>query len=64
MSLLKNKALPVGTLLVELVYVVEARAPKHLQLTRFLPPTPIRMLMDRKGTNRRRRSSSKASTAS
>lgn len=50
-SLLKNKALPVGTLLVELVYVVEARAPKHLQLTRFLPPTPIRMLMDRKGTN-------------
>ncbi|CAI0983961.1 RNA polymerase-associated protein rapA [Serratia entomophila] len=50
-SLLKNKALPVGTLLVELVYVVEAQAPKHLQLTRFLPPTPIRMLMDRKGTN-------------
>ncbi len=50
-SLLKNKALPVGTLLVELVYVVEAQAPKHLQLTRFLPPTPIRMLMDCKGTN-------------
>jgi ATP-dependent helicase HepA len=50
-SLLKNKALPVGTLLVELVYVVEAQAPKHLQLTRFLPPTPIRLLMDRKGTN-------------
>jgi len=50
-SLLKNKALPVGTLLVELVYVVECQAPKHLQLTRFLPPTPIRMLMDRKGTN-------------
>jgi ATP-dependent helicase HepA len=50
-SLLKNKALPVGTLLVELIYVVESQAPKHLQLTRFLPPTPIRMLMDRKGTN-------------
>ncbi|AUX73707.1 RNA polymerase-associated protein RapA [Erwinia pyrifoliae] len=50
-SLLKNKALPVGTLLVELIYVVEAQAPKHLQLTRFLPPTPIRMLIDRKGTN-------------
>ncbi|ANI30901.1 ATP-dependent helicase [Yersinia entomophaga] len=50
-SLLKNKALPVGTLLAELVYVVEAQAPKHLQLTRFLPPTPVRMLMDRKGTN-------------
>ena len=63
-SLLKNKALPVGTLLVELVYVVEAQAPKHLQLTRFLPPTPIRMLMDRRAPTWRRRSSSKASTAS
>lgn len=51
LSLLKNKALPVGTLLVELIYVVEAQAPKHLQLTRFLPPTPVRLLVDRKGTN-------------
>ncbi|PWC16829.1 RNA polymerase-associated protein RapA [Brenneria corticis] len=50
-SLLKNKALPVGTLLAELVYVVEAQAPKHLQLTRFLPPTPVRLLMDRKGAD-------------
>ena len=50
-SLLKNTALPVGTLLAELVYVVEAQAPKHLQLTRFLPPTPVRMLMDKNGTN-------------
>ncbi|MDU1268851.1 MAG: RNA polymerase-associated protein RapA, partial [Escherichia coli] len=45
-SLLKNKALPVGTLLVELIYVVEAQAPKQLQLNRFLPPTPVRMLLD------------------
>ncbi|QHM73987.1 RNA polymerase-associated protein RapA [Mixta intestinalis] len=51
LSLLKNKALPVGTLLIELIYVVEAQAPKHLQLTRFLPPTPVRLLVDRKGTN-------------
>ncbi len=51
LSLLKNKALPVGTLLVEMIYVVEAQAPKGLQLTRFLPPTPVRMLIDRKGTN-------------
>ncbi|PHM43809.1 ATP-dependent helicase HepA [Xenorhabdus szentirmaii] len=50
-SILKNKALPVGTLLVELIYVVEAQAPKHLQLTRFLPPTPVRLLLDLKGTN-------------
>lgn len=31
--------------------MVEAQAPKYLQLTRFLPPTPIRMLVDRKGNN-------------
>lgn len=51
LSLLKNKALPVGTLLVEMIYVVESQAPKHLQLTRFLPPTPVRLLLDRNGTN-------------
>lgn len=51
LSLLKNKALPVGTLLVEMIYVVEAQAPKNLQLTRFLPPTPVRLLMDRAGNN-------------
>lgn len=51
LSLLKNKALPVGTLLLELIYVVEARAPKQLQLTRFLPPTPVRMLLDKNGTD-------------
>lgn len=50
-ALLKNRALPVGTLLLELIYVVEAQAPKRLQLNRFLPATPIRLLLDRKGTN-------------
>ncbi|WP_127959225.1 RNA polymerase-associated protein RapA [Serratia microhaemolytica] len=50
-SLLKNKALPVGTALLELIYVVEAQAPKQLQLSRFLPATPIRLLLDRKGTD-------------
>lgn len=51
LSLLKNKALPAGTLLVETIYVVEAQAPKQLQLTRFLPPTPVRLLIDSKGNN-------------
>lgn len=60
-SLLKNKALPVGTLLVELVYVVEAQAPKQLQLNRFLPPTPVRMLLDKNGNNLAARSSLKPS---
>ncbi|MGV6987701.1 RNA polymerase-associated protein RapA [Testudinibacter sp. P80/BLE/0925] len=50
-SLLINKALPAGTLLLELVYVVEVQAPPALQLTRFLPPTPIRLLLDSKGND-------------
>ncbi len=50
-SLLKNKSLPVGTLLLELIYIVEAQGPKDLQLNRFLPSTPIRLLLDRKGNN-------------
>ncbi|WP_341502979.1 RNA polymerase-associated protein RapA [Gallaecimonas sp. GXIMD4217] len=48
-ALLKNKALPAGTLFVELVYISEHQAPKHLQLDRFLPPTPIRLLLDKNG---------------
>lgn len=48
-ALLVNKNLPEGTLLLELIFVVEAQAPKGLQLTRFLPPTPIRLLLDMQG---------------
>lgn len=50
-SLLRNKALPVGTILLELIYVVEASAPKSLQLNRFLPATPVRMLLDSRGND-------------
>ncbi|EEX39425.1 RNA polymerase-associated protein RapA [Vibrio furnissii] len=50
-SLLKNKALPVGTILLELVYVVDAQAPKRTGISRFLPQTPIRMLMDARGND-------------
>ncbi|MGF1762411.1 RNA polymerase-associated protein RapA [Aliivibrio kagoshimensis] len=50
-SLLKNKALPVGTLLLELIYVVDAQAPKRSGIARFLPKTPIRMLMDGSGND-------------
>lgn len=50
-SLLVNKNLPAGTLLLEAIYVVEAQAPKGLLLTRFLPPTPVRVLLDNKGNN-------------
>ncbi len=50
-SLLKNKSLPVGTILLEMVYVVDAQAPKRSGISRFLPKTPIRILMDGRGNN-------------
>ncbi|MCA2017585.1 RNA polymerase-associated protein RapA [Vibrio tritonius] len=50
-SLLKNKALPVGTILMELVYVVDVQAPKRSGITRFLPPTPVRVMLDGKGND-------------
>ncbi|TNG94393.1 RNA polymerase-associated protein RapA [Pasteurellaceae bacterium USgator11] len=50
-AVLVNKALPAGTLLLELIYVVEVQAPPALQLNRFLPPTPIRLLLDNKGND-------------
>ncbi|WP_439825626.1 RNA polymerase-associated protein RapA [Aeromonas caviae] len=48
-ALLKNKALPVGSILLELIFVAESAA--HPQLYRFMPPTPIRLLMDKSGNN-------------
>ncbi|ATC58472.1 RNA polymerase-associated protein RapA [Vibrio anguillarum] len=50
-SLLTNKALPVGTLLLELIYVVDAQAPKRSGISRFLPQTPIRLMMDARGND-------------
>ena len=51
MALLVNKQLPAGTLLVELIYMTESQSPKGLQLNRFLPPTPVRLLLDGKGND-------------
>lgn len=48
-SLLINPNMPAGTLLLEMIYVVEAQAPKGLQITNFLPPTAIRLLIDATG---------------
>ncbi|MCK3657939.1 RNA polymerase-binding ATPase [Pasteurellaceae bacterium Pebbles2] len=59
-SLLVNKKLPAGTLLLEAIYVVESQAPKGLQLNRFLPPTPVRLLLDSKGNNLSAQVSSKS----
>ncbi len=48
-ALLPNKALPVGSFFVELIFIAEASAPAILQLNRYLPPTPIRLLLDKSG---------------
>ncbi len=50
-SILANKALPEGTFFVELIYVVETAAPKALQPGRFLPPSPVRLLLDKTGND-------------
>lgn len=48
-SLLKNKALPAGTMFLELIFLVEAPASEHSQLQRYLPTTPVRVLLDKTG---------------
>jgi len=50
-GLLKNETLPVGTFFLECLFTVEATAPAHLQLGRYLPTTPIRILVDKSGNN-------------
>jgi ATP-dependent helicase HepA len=50
-GLLKAEALPVGTFFLECLFTVEATAPAHLQLGRYLPTTPIRILVDKSGNN-------------
>lgn len=48
-ALLPNKAVPVGSFFVELIYIAEATAPVALQLGRYLPQTPLRLLLDKSG---------------
>ncbi|MBF7141496.1 MULTISPECIES: RNA polymerase-associated protein RapA [Pseudomonas] len=50
-ALIKNKALKPGTVLLELLYVSEAVAPRALQLGRFLPPVALRCLLDGNGND-------------
>ena len=50
-ALIKNKALKAGTVLLELLFVSEAVAPRQLQLGRFLPPVALRCLLDGNGND-------------
>ena len=43
------KALPPGTLLLEALYTVHCPAPESLQLSRYLPVSPLRLLVDVNG---------------
>ncbi len=46
---IKLKGIPPATLLLECLYRVNCVAPKDLQLERFLPVSPVRMLVDARG---------------
>ncbi len=48
-SIVKNDDLESGVYLLECLFVIECSAPASLQLNRFLPVTPIRVLIDQEG---------------
>ena len=50
-AVIKNKALPAGSHFVEFIFIAESIAPSELQIGRYLPTTPIRILLDRNNTN-------------
>lgn len=45
----KLKSIPSGTFMVECFFAMQCSAPKKLQVNRFLPATPIRVLLDSTG---------------
>jgi ATP-dependent helicase HepA len=45
-SVVKHDQLRAGQFLLECLFIVECSAPAELQIGRFLPPTPIRILID------------------
>ncbi len=46
---LSLKGIPAGTMLLECIYSINCVAPKELQLERFLPLSPMRLLVDHRG---------------
>jgi ATP-dependent helicase HepA len=49
LATIKLKGVPGGTMLLEALYTVNCVAPKALQVERFLPLSPIRLLVDASG---------------
>jgi len=50
-TVLDSGPLPSGTLLLEMVFVLVCSAPAELEARRYLPPTAIRLVLDRKGND-------------
>lgn len=47
----KSPSIQVPLILIEAIYVLESVAPARLHIERFLPPTPVRILVDRSGND-------------
>lgn len=47
-SFVRHKQFDAGQLLLEILFIAECSAAPHLQIGRFLPPTPIRVVIDTK----------------
>ncbi|GAA0854215.1 RNA polymerase-associated protein RapA [Aliiglaciecola litoralis] len=45
----RDKSLPPGFFWLECLFVLSTKAEKHLQIDRFMPPTPIKVIVDPKG---------------
>jgi ATP-dependent helicase HepA len=45
------KGIPAGTMMLETIYTINCVAPRKLQLERFLPLSPVRLLVDARGRN-------------
>lgn len=50
-TLAQHPDIKAGTLLLELIYIAECTAPAELEADRFLPPTAIRLVIDKTGQN-------------
>ncbi|HKK18129.1 MAG TPA: helicase-related protein, partial [Opitutales bacterium] len=48
----KDEQIEAPPILIEAIYVLESVAPARLHVDRFLPPTPVRILVDMKGVDR------------
>jgi len=48
LAIIKHPSLKTGDILIEAIFRVEGTAPQKLQISRFLPPTTIRVLVDSK----------------